>query len=95
MDWTALLKTIGLCLVSIVIEALSATKKGKSWFDQLKRPKYSFSLSIWYFVGATYYVIFGIIAYRQFSSNLNIFSILNYFIDTRDDIKWPWQFHYF
>ena len=74
MDWIALLKTIGLCLVSIVIEALSATKKGKSWFEQLKRPKYSFSLRIWYFVGAAYYIIFGIIAYRQFSSNLNIFS---------------------
>jgi tryptophan-rich sensory protein len=74
MDWTALLKTIGLCLISILIEAVSATKEGKLWFDKLKRPKYSFSLRIWYFVGAAYYIIFGIIAYRQFSSNLNIFS---------------------
>lgn len=74
MDWTPLLKTIGLCLISILIEVFSATKNGKAWFDQLKRPKYSFSLRIWYFVGAAYYIIFGIIAYRQFSSNLNIFS---------------------
>ena len=74
MDWTALLKTIGLCLLSILIEAISATKEGKLWFDKLKRPKYSFSLRIWYFVGAAYYIIFGFIAYRQFSSNLDIFS---------------------
>jgi tryptophan-rich sensory protein len=74
MDWTAFLKTIGLCLISIVIEGLSATKKGKLWFEQLERPKYSFSLRIWYFVGAVYYIIFGIIAYRQFSGNLNILS---------------------
>src|SRR3982751_3534325 len=74
MDWTALLKTIGLCLISILIEAISATKKGKQWFDQLKRPKYSFSLRIWYFVGAAYYIIFGIVAYRQFSNSINVIS---------------------
>jgi|SRR5688500_524403 len=75
MDWTALLKTIVLCLISIFIEALSATKKGRLWFEQLKRPKYSFSLRIWYFVGAVYYIIFGIIAYRQFSVSPTIFSV--------------------
>ena len=69
MDWTALIKTIGLCLISILIEAISATKKGTQWFGQLKRPRYSFSLRIWYFVGAAYYIIFGIVAYRQFSGN--------------------------
>jgi tryptophan-rich sensory protein len=74
MDWMALIKTIALCLVSILIEALSATKKGRIWFQQLKRPKYSFSLQVWYFVGAIYYIIFGIIAYRQFSANLSTFS---------------------
>jgi len=74
MEWTALLKTIVLCLISILIEALSATKGGRLWFDKLKRPKYSFPLRIWYFVGAAYYIIFGIIAYRQFSNNSNIFS---------------------
>jgi tryptophan-rich sensory protein len=74
MELTALLKTIALCLISIFIEALSATKSGRSWFEQLKRPKYSFPLRIWYFVGAVYYIIFGIIAYRQFSASTNIFS---------------------
>ena len=74
MDWTALLKTIGLCLVSILIEGISATKEGRLWFDKLKRPKYSFSLRIWYFVGAAYYIIFGIIAYRQFSRGIDFVS---------------------
>ena len=74
MDWGAFLKTICLCLLSIIIEAISATKQGRIWFSQLKRPKYSFSLQIWYLVGAAYYIIFGIIAYRQFSGNINIFS---------------------
>ena len=67
MEWSALLKTIALCLISIIIEVISATKEGKKWFDSLKRPKYSFSLSVWYVVGAVYYIIFGIVAYRQFS----------------------------
>jgi len=74
MDWTALLKTIALCLISILIEAVSATKKGRLWFDQLKRPQYSFSLRVWYFVGTVYYIIFGTIAYRQFLSQVNIVS---------------------
>ncbi|HET9744251.1 MAG TPA: tryptophan-rich sensory protein [Chitinophagaceae bacterium] len=74
MEWPALLKTIALCLISIFVEALSATKEGRLWFEQLKRPKYSFSLRIWYFVGAVNYVIFGIIAYRQFSASSGIFS---------------------
>jgi len=75
MDWSSLIKTFALCLVSILIEAVSFTKAGKEWFDHLKRPKYTFSLRIWYFVGAVYYIIFGIIAYRQFSSSTNIFSL--------------------
>jgi len=49
--WQALLKTIGLCLFSILIEALSAKKKRELWFEQLKRSKYSFSLQAWYFTG--------------------------------------------
>jgi tryptophan-rich sensory protein len=74
MNWLALLKTVSLCLISILIESVSATKQAKLWFDRLKRPKYSFSLRVWYFVGAAYYIIFGIIAYRQFSRNTKILS---------------------
>jgi len=47
MDWIALLKIVGICLISIIIEAVSATKEGKNWFENLKQPKYSFSFSFW------------------------------------------------
>ena len=67
MTWSALLKTIALCAISILIELISATKGGKIWFETLKRPKYSFSCRVWYVVGAVYYIIFGIVAYLQFS----------------------------
>ena len=66
MDWTALLKTIGLCLISIIIEAISATKEGKSWFENLQQPKFAFAFSFWYVVGGLYYLICAFIAYRQF-----------------------------
>jgi tryptophan-rich sensory protein len=31
-------------------------------------------MKVWYFVGAVYYVIFGIIGYRQFSTNSSVVS---------------------
>ena len=75
MDWISLLKTAGLCSISIIIEALSATKSGKAWFENLKQPKRSFSFSFWYVVGGIYYIICGIIAYRQFQSSKDIFTL--------------------
>ena len=75
MIWSALIKTIGLCFISIIIEAISATKEGRTWFETLKRPQYSFSFRVWYVVGAIYYVIFGIVAYRQFSIGKSFFSL--------------------
>jgi tryptophan-rich sensory protein len=74
MDWPALYKTLGLCLVSILIEAASYTRTGKAWFEQLRQPCYSISLKVWYFVGAVYYILFGIVAYRQFRDYGNIIS---------------------
>lgn len=74
MIWASVLKTIALCFISIIIEAVSATKEGKQWFESLKRPKYSFPLQVWYFVGAVYYIIFGIISYRLLFMGMTIFS---------------------
>jgi len=70
-----LLETILLCLISIVIEAVSTTKDGKQWFENLKQPKYSLPFSFWYVVGGLYYIICGIIAYRQFAASNIIFSL--------------------
>lgn len=74
MIHTALLKAVGLCLISVIIEAISATKEGKRWFESLKRPKFSFSFRIWYVVGALYYLIFGYIAYRLFLLKIPVLS---------------------
>jgi tryptophan-rich sensory protein len=73
--WIALLKTIGLCLISILIEAASATKEGKKWFENLKRPKLSFSFTFWYVVGGLYYIICGVIGYRQFHNSAGSFTL--------------------
>jgi tryptophan-rich sensory protein len=75
MNWTALIETVLLCLISIVIEGVSATKEGKQWFENLNQPKYSFSLSVWYLIGGLYYIIFGMIAYRLFTDTKVVFSI--------------------
>jgi tryptophan-rich sensory protein len=75
MDRTALIKTITLCLLAIIIEAVSATKDGKKWFVELKQPKYSFSLSFWYIIGGLYYFVFGIIAYRLFHATPEIITL--------------------
>jgi tryptophan-rich sensory protein len=74
MIWIAFMKAMGLCLVSLIIETISATKKGVKWFGSLKRPKYSFSMKVWYVVGALYYIIFGVATYRQFAIGKSFFS---------------------
>jgi tryptophan-rich sensory protein len=71
MDWSALYKTFGLCLISVLIEGISYTKSGKAWFEQLNRPRLSPSIQVWYFVGGLYYLLFGVIVYRQFRLNYN------------------------
>jgi len=75
MIWLAVLKTIALCGISIIIEAIAATRKGKHWFEKLERPPFSFSLKVWYVVGGVYYILFGIVAYRQFATGMNFFSV--------------------
>lgn len=75
MDWIALSKAVGLCLISIVLEAVSATKDGKKWFENLRQPTYSFSFSFWYVIGGLYYIICGVIAYRQFDRSPDILTL--------------------
>ena len=67
MNYTALFETLGLCLVSVLIEAAGTTRSGKIWWEALKQPPYSISLKIWYVVGGLYYLICGVIAYRLFN----------------------------
>ena len=75
MDWSALIKTLTLCTISIIIEAVSATKSGRQWFESLQQPRFSPFLKAWYFVGAVYYILFAIVGYRQFTTGATFTSI--------------------
>ena len=67
MNYTALVQAIGLCLVSVLIEAAGTTKSGKAWLENLKKPRLSLPFTVWYLVGGLYYIICGTIAYRLFA----------------------------
>lgn len=73
MDLAALLKTIILSLIAVIIESFSATEEDKRWFRNLQQPKHSFPFIFWYVVGGFYYMICGIIAYREFYNATEIF----------------------
>ncbi|MBI1225046.1 MAG: hypothetical protein GC192_07385 [Bacteroidetes bacterium] len=74
MDWPAFIKTIGLCSISILLELISASKEGKSWFENLKQPKMALPFSAWYIVGGIYYLLCGTIAYRLFHTSSSLLS---------------------
>lgn len=66
MEYTALVTAVGICLLSVVFEALGTSKAGKEWFENLRQPKLSFPFWVWYIIGGLYYVISGVVAYRIF-----------------------------
>ena len=75
MDWIALGKSLGLCLIAVVIEAVSATAEGRRWFESLNQPKRSLPFALWYWVGGIYYLICGTIAYRQFHDSVSAITL--------------------
>ena len=70
-----MLKTAVLCSISIIIESAASSKPGIEWFKNLRQPKYSLPFSAWYIVGVFYYLICGIIAYRQFHNSEDILTL--------------------
>lgn len=74
MDWEAFTKAILLCMVFVIIEAFSFSRNGKVWFENLKQPKFSFPLPVWYVIEGVFYLICGTIAYRLFANSLSLFS---------------------
>ncbi len=68
MNYSVLIQTLLFCLIFIVIEAFTATKEGKKWFQSLKQPRFALPLPAWYFIGGLYYLICGTIAYRLFQN---------------------------
>ena len=66
MNYWILFQTFLFCLVFIIIEAFTASKKGMEWFATLKQPRFALPFQVWYLIGGVYYLICGTIAYRLF-----------------------------
>lgn len=60
----AILISLGICLISAVLEGLFAGKNVKSFFAKLRFPSYSAPLWVWYVIGVVYYAICFFILYR-------------------------------
>ncbi len=66
MNYAILIQTLLFCVIFIIIEAFTASKKGKEWFESLNQPRFALPFPVWYIIGGLYYVICGTIAYRLF-----------------------------
>ena len=62
----AVLISLGICVISAILEGLFARKNVKPFFAKLKWPSYSAPLWVWYIIGVFYYVIFFFLLYRIF-----------------------------
>jgi tryptophan-rich sensory protein len=69
MNWIAFLEAVAVCMLSALLEAVSASRSGMDWFKRLAQPKYSLPFSAWYLVGGFYYIMAGLIAYRLFDNS--------------------------
>lgn len=60
----ALLTSLSVCVIAAILEGLCAGKNVKSYFAELKFPRYSAPLWIWYIIGGVYYVIFFFVIFH-------------------------------
>lgn len=58
--------TTGICLGAAALEGWCAGKNVKAYFAELKSPRYSAPLWVWYLIGGVYYATFGFVLYRLF-----------------------------
>ena len=63
---SAILVSLGICVLSAVLEGVFAGKNVKSFFAKLRLPSYSPPLWVWYIIGVIFYVICFFILYRIF-----------------------------
>ena len=62
----AILISLGICVVSAILEGLFAGKNIKTFFAKLQFPPYSAPLWVWSIIGVFYYFICFLILYRIF-----------------------------
>jgi tryptophan-rich sensory protein len=60
----ALLISVGVCVVAAALEGACAGKNVKSFYAELRFPRYSAPLWVWGIIGGLYYVIFWFVLYR-------------------------------
>ena len=60
----ALLTSIGICVAAAALEGLCAGKNVKSFYAQLRFPRFSAPLWVWTIIGGVYYVTFWLVLYR-------------------------------
>lgn len=60
----AVLSSLGICAVAAALEGLCAGKNVKSFYAELRFPRYSAPLWVWTIIGGIYYLIFWFVLYR-------------------------------
>jgi tryptophan-rich sensory protein len=60
----AILISLGICAVAAALEGVCAGKNVKSFYAELRFPRYSAPLWVWAIIGGLYYVIFCFVLYR-------------------------------
>jgi|ERR1041384_4779740 tryptophan-rich sensory protein len=60
----ALLVSLSICFVAAAFEGLCAGKGVRSYFAQLRFPRYSAPLWVWYGIGGVYYAVFFFIIFE-------------------------------
>lgn len=66
---SALLCTIGCCLISLIIAGNSGSKADKEWFKNLNHPDNSFLLKFLPIIGFAFYLLLGFVLYHLIISN--------------------------
>ena len=62
----AILVSLGICAAAAALEGACAGKNVKSFYAELRFPRYSAPLWVWSIIGGLYYVIFWFVLYRLF-----------------------------
>lgn len=60
----AILISLGICVISAILEGVLAGKNVKQYLAGLRRPSYSIPLWGWFAIGGLYYVIYCVVLYR-------------------------------
>ena len=61
---SAILVSVVACFTAAALEGVCAGRNLKSYFAELRWPRYSAPLWVWYIIGGVYYLVFFFVLYR-------------------------------